>query len=82
MPLSFWETRRGTQLADTLIRHLPKLTGKVKQEVFTCDKLGPDPAKSVANTIRQLIDDHYTIEQVVPVDNTYVIIARNDRQSP
>ena len=26
--LTFWETRRGMQLADTLIRELPKLTKK------------------------------------------------------
>ena len=26
--LTFWETRRGMQLADTLIRELPKMTKK------------------------------------------------------
>lgn len=32
--LTFWDTVRGTRLADTLIRELPKLTKERKQETI------------------------------------------------
>lgn len=33
--LTFWETRRGMQFADTLIRELPKLTKKKEVVQYT-----------------------------------------------
>ena len=36
MSLTFWDTVRGMELADTLIRTLPKLTGR-KQECISCN---------------------------------------------
>lgn len=41
--LSFWDTVRGRDLAETLIRELPKLTGRKKQEIV---RLSQDDAVS------------------------------------
>lgn len=50
--LTFWETVRGMELGDTLIRELPKLTerAKIKQTTIT---IGPD--EDLADTIKMYI---------------------------
>ena len=50
---TFWDTVRGVELADTLIRELPKLTkqAKIKQATIT---IGPD--EDLAETIKMYID--------------------------
>lgn len=51
--LTFWETVKGMELADTLIRELPKLTerAKIKQTTIT---IGPE--EELADAIKMYID--------------------------
>lgn len=51
MELSFWDTRLGQELAETLIRELPKLTRKRKQytERLSGKEVIPYLEKELAN---------------------------------
>ena len=48
--LTFWETRRGTMLADSLIRWLPKLAGR-EQRYRTVKN-----AEELTEGIKEIID--------------------------
>lgn len=49
----FWDTVRGVELAETLIRELPKLTKQTKIKQITIT-IGPD--EDLADTIKSYID--------------------------
>lgn len=61
--LSFWETRRGVQLAETLIRTLPKIAMSKKQET---EKI---LESDLQNCIDQKLKDGYVVDHVIPLEN-------------
>lgn len=46
--MDFWDTRRGWELADTLIRHLPRLTHK-EQFVVRSENISQEIEKEIHN---------------------------------
>lgn len=52
--LTFWDTKRGVQLADTLIKYLPKLANKKQYTVLT-DK----------NQLKEIIDKELKTSRLV-----------------
>ena len=50
---TFWDTVLGVELAETLIRELPKLTKQAKPKQITI-AIGPD--EDLADTIKMYID--------------------------
>ena len=72
MSLTFWDTVRGTRLADTLIRELPKLTGKKHQivEMYSADNL-----IAVKKEMEKKLEEGYTIDQMIPtLNHSYFVI--------
>lgn len=69
MAVTFWDTIRGTRLADTLIRELPKLTERRKQHAVTYDK-----DESLADTINYMIDTGKQVDQVIDLGDKVVCI--------
>lgn len=72
MSLIFWDTVRGTRLADTLIRNLPKLTEKKHQivEMYSADNL-----IAVKKEMEKKLEEGYTIDQMIPtLNHSYFVI--------
>ena len=74
MSLSFWDTVRGCELADTLIRNLPKLTGR-EQICVRCKDV--DEAVKI---IEKAINEKRArfLAAVPPNDPRIVILERED----
>ena len=67
--LDIWETIRGTRLADTLTRELPKLTVKKKQRIAPVDDY------SGVLQLGSALDKDKRIITSIPVDgHTYVVL--------
>ena len=69
--LNFWETVRGTRLADTLIRELPKLAAKNKQRIMLVND-----SESVMDLREALEDGERIVTSFQIGDSTYVVLEK------
>lgn len=68
--MTFWDTVRGHELANTLIRYLPTLVA-AKQKAITLD----ENDYPIADKINELIQDGYHIDNIIKTDDTkYIFI--------
>lgn len=70
--LTFWETVKGMELADTLIRELPKLTkrAKIKQTTITIE-----PDEDLVDMIKMYIDQGLIYkDRIQTKDGGYLLI--------
>ena len=65
--LTFWETKRGVMLADTIIKWLPKLARKKQQ---TTEEIKRDELKV---RIDERIADGWIVEHVLPMQEGPVV---------
>lgn len=69
---TFWDTVLGVELAETLIRELPKLTkrAKIKQTTITIE-----PDEDLADTIKMYIDRRLIYkDRIQTKDGGYLLI--------
>lgn len=69
---TFWDTVLGVELAETLIRELPKLTkrAKIKQTTITIE-----PDEDLADTIKMYIDQGLIYkDRIQTKDGGYLLI--------
>lgn len=70
--MDFWNTDKGTELAETLIQCLPKLTKKTRQIVYTVWK--DDAAKTIDYVYNK---DGMVVRTVIDKGNAVVLIFQD-----
>ena len=67
--MTFWDTIRGHQLADTIIRDLPLLARPRKQSIITLAK-----DDTLPDNLERLLKENKKIEHVIPLQDKVVCI--------
>lgn len=79
MSFSFWETIKGHELADTLIRELPGLSEGISQndneEIL---EILSNMYQSNINYMNQILEQMHTLEVTHTVKNQYAVTDRSD----
>lgn len=73
--LTFWDTIRGHEMADTLIRELPKLNKNMNRRQYV-DEYPQNYAKDdmLKKTLEAKMQDGYHLDQILPSEDKFICI--------